>query len=83
MALLMFGGEVLRGFSFPNPEQLVSVGLIDPKATAQNNNFGLGQIPAAQDYEDLKAAQKSFSMMAGLQSHNKCPKACLYRPRRH
>src|ERR1700693_6136316 len=56
---------VLRGFSFPHPEQLVNVGLIDPKATDQNNNFGLGQIPAAQDYEDLKAAQKSFSMMAG------------------
>src|SRR5215469_14281304 len=59
---------VLRGFSFPHPEQLVSVGLIDPKATAQNNNFGNGQIPAAQDYEDLKAAQKSFSMMAGYLS---------------
>ena len=56
---------VLRGFSFPHPEQLMSVGLIDPKATAQNNNFGNGQIPAAQDYEDLKAAQKSFAMMAG------------------
>src|ERR1700746_2722745 len=56
---------VLRGFSFPHPEQLVSVGLIDPKATAQNNNFGNGQIPTAQDYEDLKAAQKSFAMMAG------------------
>src|ERR1700756_14155 len=55
---------VLRGFSFPHPEQLVSVGLIDPKASDQNNNFGVGQIPAAQDYEDLKAAQKSFSMMA-------------------
>src|ERR1043166_3766961 len=35
---------VLRGFSFPHPEELVSVGLIDPKATAQNNNFGNGQI---------------------------------------
>jgi putative ABC transport system permease protein len=56
---------VLRGFSFPNPEQLVSVGLIDPKASDQNNNFGNGIIPAAQDYEDIKAAQKSFSMMAG------------------
>src|ERR1700693_6250707 len=56
---------VLRGFSFPHPEQLMSVGLIDPKASDQNNNFGNGQIPAAQDYEDLKAAQKSFSMMAG------------------
>ena len=56
---------VLRGFSFPQPEQLVSVGLIDPKASDQNNNFGNGQIPAAQDYEDIKAAQKSFAMMAG------------------
>ncbi|HKP92963.1 MAG TPA: ABC transporter permease [Chthoniobacterales bacterium] len=56
---------VLRGFSFPQPEQLVSVGLIDPKASDQNNNFGNGNIPAAQDYEDIKAAQKSFSMMAG------------------
>src|SRR6266571_3419245 len=59
---------VLRGFSFPHPEQLVSVGLIDPKASDQNNNFGLGQIPTAQDYEDLKAAQKSFAMMAGYLS---------------
>jgi predicted permease len=56
---------VLRGFSFPHPEQLVSVGLIDPKASDQNNNFGNGNIPAAQDYEDMKAAQKSFAMMAG------------------
>ena len=56
---------VLRGFSFPHPEQLMSVGLIDPKGSDQNNNFGVGQIPTAQDYEDLKAAQKSFSMMAG------------------
>src|SRR6266581_3763502 len=27
---------VLRGFSFPHPEQLVGVGLIDPKASDQN-----------------------------------------------
>ena len=56
---------VLRGFSFPHPEELVSVGLIDPKASDQNNNFGNGNIPAAQDYEDIKAAQKSFALMAG------------------
>src|SRR5256714_2362511 len=56
---------VLRGFSFPHPEQRVSVGLIDPKGPDKNNNFGNGNIPAAQDYEDIKAAQKSFSMMAG------------------
>src|SRR5437773_1629687 len=59
---------VLRGFSFPHPEQLASIGLIDPKASDQNNNFGNGNIPAAQDYEDLKAAQKSFTMMAGYLS---------------
>ena len=56
---------VLRGFSFPHPEQLMSVGLIDPKASDQNNNFGIGNVPTAQDYEDLKAMQKSFSMMSG------------------
>src|SRR5947209_20252948 len=55
---------VLRGFSFPHPEQLVSVGLIDPQATPQNNNFGAGNIPSAQDYEDFRAGQQSFSMMA-------------------
>src|SRR5438067_12940006 len=59
---------VFRGFSFPHPEQLVSVGLIDPKASDQNNNFGNGNIPTAQDYEDIKAAQKSFTMMAGYLS---------------
>src|SRR3982751_1418060 len=59
---------VLRGFSFPHPEQLVSVGLIDPKASDQNNNFGVGNIPTAQDYEDMKAAQHSFAMMAGYLS---------------
>src|ERR1700757_5322665 len=58
----------LRGFSFPHPEQLVNVGLIDPKASDQNNNFGLGVIPTAQDYEDLKAAQNSCSLMAGYLS---------------
>jgi len=59
---------VLRGFSFPHPEQLMNVGLIDPQASAQNNNFGLGNIPTAQDYEDLRAAQQSFAQMAGYLS---------------
>ncbi len=56
---------ILRGFSFPHPEQLMSVGLIDPQGTPQNNNFGNGNIPSAQDYEDMRAAQQSFSMMSG------------------
>src|SRR6202040_369695 len=56
---------VLGGLSFADPEQLMSVGLIDPQASAPNNNFGLGNIPTAQDYEDLLAAQQSFPQMAG------------------
>jgi putative ABC transport system permease protein len=58
----------LRGFSFPHPEQLMSVGLIDPQATLQNNNFGIGNIPSAQDYEDLRAAQQSFTQIAAYLS---------------
>lgn len=59
---------VLRGLAFPHPEQLVTIGLIDPKASDQINNFGFGVIPTAQDYEDLKAAQQSCSLMAGYLS---------------
>src|SRR5262249_40281092 len=59
---------VLRGVSFPHPEQLMSVGLIDPQASAANNNFGFGNIPSAQDYEDLRKAQQSFAMTAGYLS---------------
>lgn len=54
---------VLRGFSFPHPEQLMNIGLIDPQGTPQNNNFGAGNIPSSQDYEDLRAAQQSFAQM--------------------
>ena len=60
----MVNAVVLRGFSFPHPEQLMSVGLIDPQATPQNNNFGNGNIPSGQDYEDLRAGQQSFALMA-------------------
>src|SRR4051812_19862431 len=56
---------VLRGFSFPHPEQLMSVGLLDPQAPPNQNNNGQGFIPTAQDYEDLKAGQNSFALMSG------------------
>src|SRR5437899_7250062 len=58
----------LRGLSFPHPEQLMTVGLIDPKASDQNNNFGLGNIPSAQDYEEMENAQQSLAMMAAYLS---------------
>ncbi|HZE13050.1 MAG TPA: ABC transporter permease, partial [Chthoniobacterales bacterium] len=56
---------VLRGFSFPHPEQLMSVGILDPQASQQQNNFGQGFIPTGADYEDLKAGQNSFALVAG------------------
>jgi putative ABC transport system permease protein len=60
----MVNAIMLRGFSFPHPEELMSVGLIDPQATDENNNFGNGNIPSSQDYEDLRAGQKSFALMS-------------------
>src|SRR5438445_12443926 len=56
---------VLRGFSFAHPEQLMSVGLIDPQASAQNNNFGNGNIPTAQYYVDSRSGQQSFAQLSG------------------
>ncbi|MGI8432836.1 MAG: hypothetical protein ACR2MW_11180 [Chthoniobacterales bacterium] len=55
---------VLRGFSFPHPEELVAVGLVDPQASPQQNNNGAGFIPTEQDYVDLRAGTKSFVLMA-------------------
>ncbi len=55
---------VLRGFSFPHPEELMTVGLVDPLANANQNNNGAGFIPSSQDYEDLRAAQQSFALMS-------------------
>ncbi len=60
----MVNAIMLRGFSFPHPEQLMNVGLIDPQGTDQQNNFGNGNIPSTHDYEDLRAGQKSFAMMS-------------------
>ena len=53
----------LRGFSFPDSHQLMDVQLIDPTQSNGGNNFN-GRI-TAMDYEDLMAAQSSFSAMAG------------------
>src|ERR1700758_1873939 len=58
----------LRGLSFPHPEQLMSVGLIDPQGTAANNNFGVGVTTSGHDFEDLRAAQQSFAEMAAYLS---------------
>jgi putative ABC transport system permease protein len=54
---------VLRGFSFPESDRLMDVQLIDPTKPNGGNVFG-GRVTAL-DYEDMKAAQSSFSAMAG------------------
>ena len=62
--LTMVNAIMLRGFSFPHPEQLMNVGLIDPQTSDQNKNFGNGNITSSQDYEHLRAGQKSFALMS-------------------
>jgi putative ABC transport system permease protein len=59
----------LRGFSFPDPEQLVSIGLVDPQADPNQQNGGAGFVPSPLDYEDIRAAQQSYSMMAAYLSN--------------
>jgi hypothetical protein len=62
-------GAALRGFSFPHPEQLVSVGLLDPQTDPNQNNGGAGFVPSPLDYEDIRAAQQSYSMLAAFLSN--------------
>ncbi len=51
-------GVLLRGFSFPHPEQLMDVNLADP-TDFQPNNFH-AQVTTA-DFAELRSLQKSFS----------------------
>ena len=52
---------MLRGFSFPNADRLVSVQFIDPTTTTF---FGVNARTTAMDYEDLRAAQQSFDLLS-------------------
>ncbi len=56
-------GVLLRGFSFPNAERLMSVQFIDP-TPGQNNFFGNNNQIFALDYQDMLPTQKSFELMA-------------------
>ena len=55
-------GVILRGFSFPHSEQLVSLQLIDPKTGNGNNNFN-GRVTGL-DYEDLSKQAQSYTATA-------------------
>ncbi|MCX6952007.1 MAG: ABC transporter permease [Verrucomicrobia bacterium] len=56
-------GVMLRGFSFPNADRLMSVQFIDP-APAQPNQFGNNTQVFALDYQEIAASQKSFDLVA-------------------
>jgi putative ABC transport system permease protein len=54
-------GVLLRGFSFPNADRLVSVNFIDPSSRTV---FGVnGQVPS-MDFEEMRGQQRSFEAMA-------------------
>ncbi len=55
-------GVMLRGFSFPNADRLVSVQLIDP--TSQNF-FGVNSQVFSQDFLDIQAEQQSLEHLGG------------------
>jgi predicted permease len=50
-------GAMLRGFSFPNGDRLVSVNFIDPSST---NFFGANGQTSSMDYEEVRPAQQSL-----------------------
>jgi predicted permease len=54
-------GVMLRGFSFPNAARLVSVSFVDPTSS---NFFGQNGQVSPMDFEELRAGQQSFDLMA-------------------
>src|SRR5881409_700126 len=54
-------GVMLRGFSFPNSERMVSVSFIDPTS---KNFFGQNGQVSPMDFEEVRPKQQSFELMA-------------------
>ena len=53
-------GVMLRGFSFPNTDRMVSLNFIDPSTA---NFFGVNGQVSAMDFEELLPQQKSFDAL--------------------
>ena len=56
-------GVMLRGFSFPNADRLVSVNFVDPTTA---NAFGVNGNVFAMDYEELKPAAEVIRHDGGV-----------------
>jgi len=54
-------GVMLRGFSFPNSDRMVSVSFIDPTS---KNFFGQNGQVSPMDFEEVRPKQQSFELMA-------------------
>jgi putative ABC transport system permease protein len=54
-------GVMLRGFSFPKADRMMSVNFIDPTST---NFFGANGQVSPMDFEEFLPEQKSFEMLA-------------------
>ena len=54
-------GVMLRGFSFPTADRLVSLNFIDPTSATF---FGVNGQVSAKDYEELLPQQQSFEKLA-------------------
>lgn len=54
-------GVMLRGFSFPNANRLMSINFIDPTST---NFFGANGQVSSMDFEEFRPAQQSFEHLA-------------------
>ncbi|MCM2257704.1 MAG: ABC transporter permease [Vicinamibacteria bacterium] len=54
-------GVMLRGFSFPNADRLVSANFVDPSSATF---FGVNGQISSMDFEELRPAQKSFDRLA-------------------
>src|SRR5262252_2649082 len=54
-------GVMLRGFSFPNADRMVSVNFVDP---ASATFFGVNGQVSAMDYEEYRKGQQSFDKIS-------------------
>ena len=59
----LIDGVMLRGFSFPTADRLVSVSFVDPSSATA---FGVNRQMSSMDFEEILPNQKSFERMVAV-----------------